>query len=311
LHLYIACPGYLAGGGSGATIGGRRWAIATHRIYRTTAYRYPRERLILALTLLLVLLVIALTATATVCLSGVFVLAMVAISYAANRRHHQALLGQAAPVTRRDTPGLAALVAESAARLQVGSVRVFVVPHDTLNAYTFGLSSPKVVVLHSPLLRAMDGDELRFVLGHELGHVRLGHTWLNSLVGGMAGIPSPFLASALLAMAFLWWNRACEYSADRAGLLACGEPRKAISALVKLAAGADARTRADLERALRRIEAEDDHLVGELGEVLATHPMTLRRIEELRRYASSGEYRRLRTLVERNVAAAVGRVDGF
>ena len=46
---------------------------------------------------------------------------------------------------------------------------------------------------------------------------------LNWLVGGMAGIPSPFMASALLAMAFLWWNRACEFSADRAGLLACGK----------------------------------------------------------------------------------------
>jgi hypothetical protein len=40
-------------------------------------------------------------------------------------------------------------------------------------------------------------------------------------------------------MAFLWWNRACEYSADRAGLLACGRLHKAISALVKLAEGAE------------------------------------------------------------------------
>jgi Zn-dependent protease with chaperone function len=293
--------GHLASGGSDATIGPWRWIIATQRIYRTTAYRYPRERLILTITLLLVLLVIALTATATVCLSAVFVLVMVVLSYAANRRHHRALVGQAARVTARDTPGLAALVAESAARLQVESVEVYVAPHRSLNAYTFGLSSPKVVVLHAPLLKVMDADELRFILGHELGHVRLGHTRLNSLVGGMAGIPSPFVASAVLAMAFLWWNRACEFSADRAGLLACGDPRKAVSALVKLAAGADARTRADLERAFRRIEAEDDHILGELGEMLATHPMTITRIEELTDYARSDEYRRLRTLMDKNV----------
>jgi len=272
------------------------------RVYDTTAYRYPHEQLILTLTLFLVLLVIALTATATICLSAIFVLAMVALSYGLNRTHHKALLERARPVTPQDTPGLASLVGESIARLQAGPARVFVAPANTLNAYTFGLSSPKVVVLHSALLQVMDEDELRFILGHELGHVRLGHTWLNSLVGGMAGIPSPFLASTLLAMAFLWWNRACEYSADRAGLLACGKPHKAISALVKLTAGTGARTQADLERALRRIQAEDDHALSSLSEALTTHPMTVRRIEELRRYAASGEYRRLQALMDRNVA---------
>jgi len=218
----------------------------------TTAYRYPHEQLILALTLLLVFLVIALTATATLCLSFVFVLAMVALAYFLTRSHHQALLEQAVHVTPHTAPNLAALVAESAVRLRPGPVQVFVAPGEALNAYTFGLSSPKVVVLEAPLLQVMDGDELRFILGHELGHVRLGHTWLNSLVGGMAGIPSPFLASALLGLAFLWWNRACEYSADRAGLLACGNLPKAVSALVKLAVGGQARTTVDLERALRR-----------------------------------------------------------
>ena len=234
-----------------------------------TAYRYPRERLILALTLFLVLLVIALTATATVCLSALFVLVMLLISYGANRAHHRALLKQAQQVTARDAPALAALVAETGARLRVESARVFVAPRGELNAYTFGLSSPKVVVLYSALLQRMDADELRFILGHEMGHIRLGHTELNSLVGGVAGIPSPPVAGILLTMAFLWWNRACEYSADP-------------------------RTPADLERALRLIEAEDDHAVGNLLEALTTHPMTVRRIDELQRYASSNQYRHLR-----------------
>jgi len=232
---------------------------------------------------------------------------MVTLSYALNRAHHRSLLERARQVTAQDTPGLAALVAESITRLQVAPVQVFVAPGDTLNAYTFGLSSPQVVVLHSALLQMLDEEELRFILGHELGHVRLGHTWLNSLVGGMAGIPSPFLASTLLAMAFLWWNRACEYSADRAGLLACGKPHKAISALVRLAAGAEARTQADLERAVQRIQAEEGDTLSafsKIGEALATHPMTIRRIEELRRYAASSEYRRLQTLVDRNAGIA-------
>jgi Zn-dependent protease with chaperone function len=105
-------------------------------------------------------------------------------------------------------------------------------------------------------------------------------------------------------LAFLWWNRACEYSADRAGLLACGDPQTAISALIKLVAGTTVHTRADLERALRVIETEDDSLLNNLGETLATHPMIIKRIEHLRRYATSDEYRRLQSRMNQNV---VGR----
>jgi Zn-dependent protease with chaperone function len=242
---------------------------------------------------LLVLAVVALTATATVCLSALFIVVFVAIAYGLNCSQHNELLRHAHRVTPQDAPGLAAVVKESIARLRAGDVQVFVAPNRKLNAYTFGILPPKVVVLNSALLEVMDADELRFVLGHELGHVRLGHTWLNSLVGGMAGIPSPLGASALLAMAFLWWNRACEYSADRAGMLACGGPHKALSALIKLEAGPAAHTHADLERALRVIDAEDDSALSHLEEALGTHPMMIKRIQQLRRYAASDEYRRL------------------
>jgi Zn-dependent protease with chaperone function len=279
----------------------RRHTISTRRIYNTTAYRYPNERLILALTLLLVLAVIVLTATATVCLSALFIIVSVAIAYGMNRYQHNELLSHAQRITPQSNPGLAAIAEEAIARLQPGDVQVFVAPSRKLNAYTFGILPPKIVVLNSALLQIMDADELRFILGHELGHVRLGHTWLNSLVGGMAGIPSPIGAWALLTLAFRWWNRACEHSADRAGMLACGEPHKALMALIKLEAGPAVRTHADLERALRVIDAEDDNALSHLEEALGTHPMMIKRITQLRRYAASAEYRRLQEMVNQNV----------
>jgi Zn-dependent protease with chaperone function len=276
------------------------------RRFDTTAYRYPREQLILALTLFLVFLIVVVTATATFCLSGIFVLLMLALAYWTTRSHHQALMEKAVPITHRTAPELAALTEDCIAMLNAGQVEAYVAPSKQMNAYTFGLTSPKVVVIHSPVLDAMNRDELRFILGHELGHVRLGHTWLNSLVGGLAGIPSPFFVSAVLGFAFLWWNRACEYSADRAGLLVCGDPGKAISALIKLEAGPRARTRADLERVLRQIDAEDDHPLSGLSESFDTHPMTIKRIEALRRYAASPEYQRLRAAMAANVAPGRG-----
>jgi Zn-dependent protease with chaperone function len=272
--------------------------------FQTSAYRHPSEQPILAVTFLLVLAVIAFSITVTLCTSALFVGGLVLLAYQMNASHHHSLMQHATPIHAESAPRLAALVGETIARLQPGPVQVYVAPGQALNAYTFGLSDPKVVVLYAPMLQVMDADELRFVVGHELGHVRLGHTWLNTLLGGMAGIPSPFSAALLLAFTFRWWNRACELSSDRAGLLACGDVRKAESALVKLVAGPSSRDPEMYRRALETIDAEDDHAMSGFAEALSTHPMLIRRIQELRRFAATQEYQRLQALVDQNV---VGR----
>jgi Zn-dependent protease with chaperone function len=273
--------------------------------FRTTAYRTPDELFILGLTLLLVFAVIILSAVATFCASFILVALGVFLAYSSSKAHHQVLMERAYPVSDTSAPELAALVRQCVQRLQPGVVQVFVTPSNQLNAYTFGLSDPRIVVLYSALFDVMDADELRFVFGHELGHVQLGHTRLNTLLGGMAGIPSSSAASALLVMAFLSWNRACEYSADRAGLLVCGKPEKAITALVKLVAGPKGLTRRGLELAYRQIDAEDDTWIGNLNEALASHPLLIRRINQIRSYAATQEYKSLQAMINQNSAAAM------
>ena len=63
--------------------------------YKTTAYRYSREHLILFLTLLLVFVVIAVTVTATACLSGLFIVGFALLSFVLSRSHHQSLIKSA------------------------------------------------------------------------------------------------------------------------------------------------------------------------------------------------------------------------
>jgi Zn-dependent protease with chaperone function len=138
----------------------------------------------------------------------------------------------------------------------------------------------------------MTPEEMRFIIGHELGHVALGHTWLNSLIGGMAGIPAPLEAALLLNLAFRSWNRVCEYSADRAGLLACGSLQSATSALVKLVAGS-VRSEEQFHRAMDYIDREDDSPLNLLAESFSTHPLLIRRITQLKHYAASAEFKRL------------------
>jgi len=176
---------------------------------------------------------------------------------------------------------------------------VYVIDSKTLNAYTFGIDSPKVIVLADALLRVLDAEELQFVIGHEMGHVKLGHTWLNSIIGGLAGIPSPYLAFAVLHLAFRSWNRACEFSADRAGMLAAN-PRKAITALIKIGTGGRARTDAELAQAYAHLDTEDDTLSGNLRELVGTHPLIINRIEQIQDYARSKQYQVLRAKMDRN-----------
>ena len=269
--------------------------------YSTTDYRYTYEYLILAATIILVLLVVAFTAAATVCTSAIFVPAVVIFGYFASRTKHQSLLATGEQVTPRTAPEMMPLIQANSARLQVEPVNVFIVRSNVLNAYTFGMDSPKDIVLYSSLFRIMDQEEIQFILGHEMGHVKLGHTWLNTLVGGMAGIPSGVGAAAILELAFRWWNRACEYSADRAGVLACGNPAKAISALVKLEAVPSARTQAGMQAAMQHLETEDDNIMNNLEELLASHPMIAKRVEQIRQFTTTPEYRQMQASMDKNL----------
>lgn len=269
-------------------------------MFRSRRYRYDNEQVVLAVTILLVLTVIILTSTVTFCVSGIFIVGMFGLSAYLIHAHHQSLLRDAHRVDLLHTPELAQLVDECREKLQPGEVDVFLVDGKQINAYTFGIADPKALVIYTPVIRIMTAGELRFVVGHEMGHVALGHTWLNTIVGGLAGIPAPFGAAVLLYAAFRWWNRMCEFSADRAGLLACGDLNLAVSALVRLAAP-EVRNQREFEQALVRIDAEDDLVSSRMAALFQTHPMVIRRINQLHAYAATAEYHWLQTGVNSNL----------
>jgi len=92
----------------------------------------------------------------------------------------------------------------------------------------------------------------------------------------------------------------CEFSSDRAGLLACGDLNLAISAMVKLAAP-EVRSQVEFEKAFAMIDAQDDSMSNRLAEVFQTHPMLIRRINKLREYVRTQEYQVMQAGVNRNV----------
>jgi Zn-dependent protease with chaperone function len=137
-------------------------------------------------------------------------------------------------------------------------------------AQTLGVAKPAVYVRNSPftqayVVRAFNQDhlvltsgllalyagrpeELRFVIGHELGHVKCGHLELKHKAFGLlaavqtinlAVVPDKYQAVLpTLALGRLYtWCRESEISADRAGLLCCGETKAAYQAIMRLQHG--------------------------------------------------------------------------
>jgi Zn-dependent protease with chaperone function len=76
-------------------------------------------------------------------------------------------------------------------------------------------------------------------------------------------------------------------------MLACRKPEKAISALIKLVAGQKGMTQEGMALAYNQIDAEDDTLMGSINEAFGSHPMLIRRIQQIRQYAASNQYKRL------------------
>ena len=100
------------------------------------------------------------------------------------------------------------------------------------------------IVITTGMVNLYDPEELRWVIGHELGHILSGHAVYRTMLLCCSGWPSRIacLPIALALTAIIWgleeWFRKSEVSCDRAGLLAGQDVDAARRALMKLAGGA-------------------------------------------------------------------------
>lgn len=139
------------------------------------------------------------------------------------------------------------IVNECAEILGVDAPPVHIEGNGEPNAYIAGLKKPHVLVLTSGLLDLYEEspNELRFIIGHELGHLKAGHLRthfvgrmfvgsIQGTAGGAASFATGFVTRASVST-LLHWYRESEYSADRAGLLCLGGNMKtAKQALLRL-----------------------------------------------------------------------------
>jgi Zn-dependent protease with chaperone function len=141
-------------------------------------------------------------------------------------------------VTPTQFPDIYQIVQELRQRFQAPPTRVFIVRQLSLEAETLGFRAPYTIVLPTLLFDSLKTDELRYVLGRELGHIRFGHTRIAILLGGDKSTLPDVLSwiAQLRNIIFSSYRQAQELSADRAGILASGL-RVAIESLGKLSLG--------------------------------------------------------------------------
>lgn len=166
-----------------------------------------------------------------------------------------------------------------------------------LNAFTAGTDEYSFIVISSALYDVMTKEEVCFVIGHECGHIAAGHaantTLVNLLLGALK--VNPLIGSILKSTAGLpltAWSRRSEITADRAGLLCCGDVRIAQKALLRLVIGLANIENVDIDNYLRRArETKKFHKIPYLfNQLFATHPDIPKRIEALELFADSEIY---------------------
>lgn len=214
-------------------------------------------------------------------------------------------VGSAIRVDHRQFAGVYQTHMEAAAALDVRDVPALYVYADPVpRAMTIGLDVPFVVVT-SGLVDLLDEDELRFVLGHELGHAVSGHAVyttmlmrLLSVTGAWSWVPFGALGLRALVAALYEWQRKAELSGDRAGLLATQDPAAALRVHMKLAGGGHLD---DLDITAFRAQGDEylgspdvrDSVLKLLLLEARSHPFMVVRAAELQRWIDDGAYTRV------------------
>lgn len=175
-----------------------------------------------------------------------------------------------------------------------------------VNAFTAGVEDP-IIVLNSGTIDLLTYEELLFVIGHEVGHIKSQHVlyyqmaqilpFLGEIIGS-ATLGVGNLVSTGLQIAILNWARMSEFTADRAGLLTCQDSNVAATAMIKIA-GVPKKyfNLIDVDDFIGQAKEFDDYdydSMDKVAKIVSTmwidHPWTVMRTAEFFKWIDSGEY---------------------
>ena len=206
------------------------------------------------------------------------------------------LLTKALKISRGMMPTLYQVVDHCARTLELTSdIEVYVNQDSHFNAACYPPAKDKVfLMLTSSLLEKFSGEELTFVIGHELGHYLFEHTRfpVDYILQNNGGQLAPLHAMKLYA-----WIRNAEITADRVGMVCCRNFDVAANTFFKLSSGI---TSSVFQFSVKEYLAQLDDLRSEVAsqesdpqDWFSSHPFNPMRLKALEVFTKGQPYREL------------------
>ncbi|MFO0659615.1 MAG: M48 family metallopeptidase, partial [Polyangiaceae bacterium] len=194
-----------------------------------------------------------------------------------------------------------------------GEIEVYVNASADMNA--FAVTKPQsgitCISFSSATLENLDDLELRWVMGHELGHSLNDHFVIPHSV-----LMDDNRISLLHVMQYYAWKRYAELTCDRYGLLCCNDLEAAVRTLFKMSSGlTSARWLNDATKSILQRAAQDAAQIDtqDADDWYSTHPYSPLRVKALESFVRSTTYFALRgeeggTLSEAKLEAEVAKI---
>lgn len=148
---------------------------------------------------------------------------------------------------------------------------------------------PHIININSSLLQLMSDDELKFIIGHEIGHLITKNAELMRLIHFI--FPNQGNLPGILQHKVRLWGQLSELIADRYGYIACPDLPSCISAFFKMSSGLDSkRVDLDVHAFMEENEERLQFFLRDTGINVATHPINPVRVKAIDLFSRSAHF---------------------
>lgn len=139
-------------------------------------------------------------------------------------------LATSIPITPQTFPELDQIIDHCVKVLGIRRPYAIVSSACLFNACTTGSDENPYIIIGSALVHTFTPEQLHFIIGHECGHIAMGHGVYHSAISMASTLANllPIIGPTvyqLCAFPLNAWNRRSEVTVNRAGLLCCGSPK--------------------------------------------------------------------------------------
>ena len=140
-----------------------------------------------------------------------------------------------------------------------------------INALSVGVDTEPMILISRKVSICLSDGELKFLIGHELGHIMQGNLVCHVANGLLQNIQKKsdvlgIMVSDMIEVPLKNWCRNNEFKADIAGLVCCGDMKYVYSLMVKI------------------LNTEEKSIAPSLMEIYKDHPLIESRIKNLEQY---------------------------